>query len=155
MMKNSQKGPLSVAGLVIAATALLLPLTGCGSEEAQPAEPDASYTTQGRVAMKKTPDSPASEFQIFHESIPNFVNGQGEVIGMNAHQMSFPRVAEDIDVDSLEIGQPVRFTFDVTWTDPTTPVWIVTELEVLPAETTFAFETPAEEEAKPPVDAGG
>lgn len=95
--------------------------------------------------MKKTPDSPASEFQIFHESIPNFVNGQGEVVGMGSHQMPFPRVADGIDVDSLEVGQPVRFTFDVTWSDTGTPTWMITELELLPDDTRFAFEDdPAE-----------
>ena len=148
MTKNFQKGPLTAAGLVVMA-ALTVPLTGCGSEETQTAAPVASYTTQGRVAMKKTPDSPASEFQIFHESIPNFVNGQGEVIGMNAHQMSFPAVAEDIDVDALQIGQPVRFTFEVTYPDPSRPDWIITELEPLPAETTFAFES-ADDDADEP-----
>lgn len=142
-MKNLfRTGPLLAAGLVVSCLNML----ACEREQdAATATPDARYTTQGRVAMKKTPDSPASEFQIFHESIPNFVNGEGEVVGMNAHQMPFPRVAEGIDIDALEVGQPVRFTFDVTWNDAGTPTWIITELEMLPDGTTFEFETePAE-----------
>lgn len=152
-MKNFfRTGPLLAAGLVVACLSLI----ACEAEQAEvSAEPDASYTTQGRVAMKQTPDSPASEFRIFHESIPNFVDGTGEVVGMNAHEMPFPRVAEGIDLDSLEVGQPVRFTFDVTWSDAGTPTWIITELEPLPEDTRFAFESdPADEgdqAERPPV----
>ena len=145
MMMNSQKGPLVAAGLVVAATALTIPLAGCGGEQASTTAPTASYTTQGRVVMVKTPDSPASSLKIFHEAIPNFVDAQGDVVGMPSHPMDFPRVADTIDADALAVGQPVRFTFEVAY-DPA-PSWIITELEMLPAETTFAFETPAEGEA--------
>ena len=135
--------PLLAAGFVLSAVLLALHLGGCGGEapETAAATPDASYTTQGRVFMVKTPESPASSFMIHHETIPNFVNRQGEVIGMRSHAMDFPRVAEGVDISSLEVGQPVRFTFDVTWGD-TAPTWIITELEVLPEGTRFAFDLP-------------
>lgn len=147
-MKNALRtGPLLVAGLVV----FCLGLVSCG--ESEPA-PDARYTTQGRVYSVVTPDSPASEFKIHHEAIPNFVNGQGEVKGMNSHPMSFPRVAEGVDVETLEVGQPVRFTFDVTW-DETVATWIITELELLPDGTRFAFDPPLDAEPAPTPDSSG
>lgn len=147
-MKNALRtGPLLVAGLVV----FCLGLVSCG--ESGPT-PDARYTTQGRVYSVVTPDSPASEFKIHHEAIPNFVNGQGEVKGMNSHPMSFPKAADGIDISSLEVGQAVRFTFDVTW-DGTVATWIITELERLPDDTRFAFEKPEEDEAAPTPDSPG
>lgn len=125
-------------------------LVSCG--ESEPA-PGARYTTQGRVYSVVTPDSPASEFKIYHEAIPNFVNGQGEVEGMTSHPMSFPRAAEGIDIESLEVGQAVRFTFDVTW-EPTAK-WVITELELLPDDTRFAFEKPEDAEPAPTPDSSG
>jgi len=140
-MKNAlRNGPLLAAGLVV----VCLGLVSCG--ESEPA-PDARYTTQGRVAMVEDPKSPANTFKIHHEAIPNFVNGQGEVVGMNSHPMDFPRVAEGIEIDSLQVGQPVRFTFDVTWGEAA-PTWIITELELLPDDTRFAFEPAMEDEAE-------
>ncbi|UYV12202.1 MAG: hypothetical protein NCW75_12990 [Phycisphaera sp.] len=147
-MKNAPRtGPLLAAGLVVVS----LGLFACGESDPTP---DARYTTQGRVYSVVTPESPASEFKIHHEAIPNFVNGQGEVVGMNSHPMSFPRVAEGIDVQPLEVGQPVRFTFDVTWGE-SSPTWVITELELLPDDTRFAFEMPEGDESAPTPDSSG
>lgn len=144
-MKNALRtGPLLVAGLVV----FCLGLVSCG--ESGPT-PDARYTTQGRVAMVPSPESPASTFMIHHEAIPNFVDGKGEVKGMNSHPMDFPKVADGIDIASLEVGHAVRFTFDVTW-DGTVPTWIITELERLPDDTRFAFEKAEEDETAPTPD---
>lgn len=155
-MRNALRiGPLLAAGLVVGLAITPLALTGCGTEEAAP-QTAARYTTQGRVVMVKTPDSPASSLKIHHEAIPNFVDGQGRVVGMPSHPMDFPRVAEGIDAASLEVGQAVRITFDVTW-EPS-PGWIITELEMLPPDTRFAFEpeTPGTEEPaeEAPADTG-
>jgi hypothetical protein len=149
-MKHAPRnGPLLAAGLVVCSLGLSSCGEGSGSNPSQQtAAPDARYTTQGRVAMVVSPDSPASTFKIHHEAIPNFVNGQGEVVGMNSHPMDFPNVAEGIDVGSLKVGDPVRFTFDVTWGE-STPKWVITELELLPEGTRFAFEQPAESETTP------
>jgi len=153
MMKTTRTGPLLVAGVFLCTLGLpSLAISGCG-EEAQAPAPAASYTTQGRVVMVKTPDSPASSLKIHHEAIPNFVDGQGQVVGMPSHPMDFPRVADTIDVDSLVVGRAVRFTFDVTW-DPS-PSWIITELEFLPDETRFAFEQPAAADEAEPDSSGG
>lgn len=104
--------------------------------------------------MVVTPDSPASTFKIHHEAIPNFVNGKGEVVGMNSHPMDFPNVADGIDIASLEVGRPVRFTFDVTWGE-SAPTWVITELEVLPDDTRFAFEKSEDGEPVPTPDSSG
>ncbi len=146
MLNALRTGPLFAAGLVIAC----LNLFAC--DESVPT-PDARYTTQGRVAMVRTPDSPASTLKIHHESIPNFVDGQGNVVGMQSHPMDFPRAADGIDIESLEVGQAVRFTFDVTW-QPTAK-WVITELELLPDDTRFAFEKADVEVPAPTPDSPG
>lgn len=149
MMHAHRSRPLLAAGLVLTSLSLL----ACGE---QAPTPDARYTTQGRVYSVRTPDSPASEFKIFHEAIPNFMNAQGQVVGMPSHPMTFPRAADGIDLDSLEVGQAVHFTFDVTWQP--TATWIITELEHLPDDTRFAFEKPdqeAEQQGTTPDSPGG
>lgn len=135
-----RKGPLFAAGLVVAA----LSIAACEREPA----PDARYTTQGRVVMVPTRKSPASTLKIHHEAIPNFVDGQGKVVGMPSHPMDFPSAAEGIDLDALEVGQAVRFTFDVYWQPQTR--WVISELERLPDDTRFAFEPDAAEEPAAP-----
>lgn len=153
-MKNFLRiGPLLAAGLVVVG----LGMFACEAEQHDAAaSPDARYTTQGRVAMVPSPESPASEFKIHHEAIPNFVNGKGEVVGMGSHPMPFPRVAEGIDTASLSVGEPVRFTFEVTWSDTGVPTWVITELERLPEGTTFAFEAdPAEADPAVTPDSSG
>jgi hypothetical protein len=146
MLKTLRTGPLLAAGLVVGCLHLL----ACGQTE--PA-PDASYTTQGRVVMVKDPKSPASTLKIHHEAIPNFVDGQGQVVGMHSHPMDFPRAAEGIDIDALEVGQAVRFTFDVYWQPETR--WVITDLERLPDDTRFAFETPTDEQPTSTPDSSG
>lgn len=146
MKKTTRSRPLFAAGVFV--SALVLTLNGCGSEDADTAHatPDASYTTQGRVVMIKTPGSPASGLKIHHEAIPNFVDGEGKVVGMPSHPMDFPRVAPGIDADTLKVGDAVRFTFDVTWQP--SPTWVISNLERLPDDTRFAFEAqpdPADE----------
>lgn len=133
MITNSRIGPLLAAGLVVSTLAL----HSCKREDPRPA-PDATYTTQGRVVMVPTPGSPASLLKIHHESIPNFTNAQGRVIGMKSHAMDFPTAASGVDAASLRVGDAVRFTFEVTWQP--VPSWIITQLERLPEDTRFEFE---------------
>lgn len=157
MKKITRNRPLLAAGVFV--STLALALTGCGSDEANNqtnTTPDASYTTQGRVVMIKTPGSPASGLKIHHEAIPNFVDGQGKVVGMPSHPMDFPRVAPGIDADALKVGDAVRFTFDVTWQP--SPTWVISDLDHLPDDTRFAFEAqtdPADEPQTPDPDSDG
>lgn len=152
MNTTLRTGPLLSAGLVIGTLAL----HACSREEATPAPtPDARYTTQGRVVMVPTKGSPASLLKIHHEAIPNFTDGNGRVVGMKSHAMDFPMAAEGVDAASLQVGQGVRFTFEVTWRPA--PSWTITHLEVLPEDTRFAFEagTPDEPTASTPDSHGG
>ncbi|MEO1008099.1 MAG: hypothetical protein AAFX79_06010 [Planctomycetota bacterium] len=113
-----------------------------GCSESAPEAQAYAYTTQGRVTMLPG-GGPANTLRIWHEDIPSFVGQDGSVVGMNSHDMGFPSVDEGIDLSAIEVGDPVRFRFEVTW-GPSTSLE-VTMIEELPADTTFAFEQPPAE----------
>ena len=111
-------------------------LAGCGGSEsssAKSAEPGASasppaksYTTTGQVRALPS-EVPGSELVIFHEQIDDFIGADGRVQPMRGHAMPFPNIADTVQLDGLEPGDRVRFTFLVDWAAD--PVYIVTELE--------------------------
>jgi len=111
-------------------------------------EADQTYSTRGEVASLVEAGSPASEFRIRHEAIDHFVDMHGEVVGMSSHAMTFPYVAPGVEVDGLQVGDKVGFTFEVRW--DADPRWIITELGVLDAGTALDFRKaqPAQDEAK-------
>lgn len=122
--------------------AVLLPalvLAGCSEQPGRSAdrptaeavfagEPDAVYTTRGRVqALPTDPDS--SKLVILHEPIDGFRDRSGEDVGMNAHAMEFPAVSPEVSLDGVFPGDAVRFSFEVFWPEGGPPLWRVSELE--------------------------
>lgn len=95
------------------------------------------YTTRGVVRALPDPSNPASEFQIQHEEIPEFVNGQGETVGMRTMTMPFPTLADGVSLEGLAVGDKITFTFGVVWVQGASrpyPRWTVTAIEKLPPE---------------------
>ena len=98
---------------------------------------DQVYSTRGEVSSLVVAGSPASEFRITHEAIDSFVNKRGDTVGMSSHAMTFPYVAPGVDVDALQIGDKVGFTFEVRWNED--PRWVITELSVLAPDTPLEY----------------
>jgi hypothetical protein len=135
------------------APALVAGLGACGSEEEQPAtgadqqtgeapaqrEPDQIYTVRGEVRQLPDPENPAASLQIRHEQIPDFVNRDGDVVGMRPMIMPFTP-APGLDLSGVSVGDKITFTFDVDW--DVAPTFLVTEIQPLPPETELDFTAP-------------
>lgn len=103
-------------------------------------EPDQVYTVRGEIRQLPDGENPAMGLQIRHESIPDFVNRDGDVVGMRPMIMQFTP-APDLDLSALVVGDKISFTFDVDWDGA--PLMLVTEIEPLPADTELDFSAPA------------
>lgn len=130
--------------------AVSLGAAGC-SNESEPAAPPADTIVRvdtyedilGIVATLPEAGKPGSEFKIHHEHIPGFKTKEGTVFvtadgvpGMKSMVMSFP-LGEGVTLDGLEIGDKVRFSFDVNWGGR--PPWVVTTIEEIDPETEIDF----------------
>jgi Cu/Ag efflux protein CusF len=125
---------LTVAGLA---------LFGCGREDAamQPAVVH-SYEVRGVVRQLPRPDTPQPELWIHHESIPTFVDINGEAKGMEAMTMPFIP-AEGLSLDGIVVGDKVTFALEVDW--GATPPATITTIEKLPADTLLEWEAATED----------
>jgi hypothetical protein len=147
-------GRMGVGGVICGLSVALAGFgaSGCKQESAPPATvpraelgtPSAVYTVRGSVEAMPDPASPMSAFEVKHEAIDNFVDSEGEVVGMGAMVMPFP-LAEGVSVADLRKGDVVEVTFAVWWKPRRH--WEATRIEKLPPETPLEFR-----EAKPPRD---
>jgi len=122
------------AGSILAAA---LGLGACGTEKPEgddaPGERararayDHAYTVRGRVVSLPTDDDP---LRIRHEPIHGFLNRENELVGMNAMEMEFPRLAEGVSLEGIEPGDAVAFAFEVDWSGGG-PAWTVSSLAAL------------------------
>ncbi|HZW08912.1 MAG TPA: copper-binding protein [Phycisphaerales bacterium] len=106
-----------------------------------------SYTVRGQVVSVPTPERPIDDLQIRHEAIPNYADRKGDVVvnskgerGMRSMTMGFP-VAEGVSLAEIAPGDPVEFTFVVTWGE-NYPTFELTHIRELPAETPLDFSGP-------------
>ncbi|MFG0283534.1 MAG: copper-binding protein [Phycisphaerales bacterium JB039] len=148
MLRTTCAARRLTAGLVCA---LAAGLCACGPgaetpEQAAPdipaatgRQPDQIYTVRGQIVQLPDPENPAKALQIQHENIPDFINRFGEKSGMKPMAMPFTP-APGLDLSSLAIGAKVEFTFDVDWDG--SPLFQVTAIEELPAETELDFTPP-------------
>ncbi|MEM1445863.1 MAG: copper-binding protein [Planctomycetota bacterium] len=123
-------------------TLLCLPLlTGCPSGEVASSAPttpavDLSdpatkvYDVRGFIVALPDPANPASDLQINHEEIPDFVNVEGEVSGMKAMVMPFP-LAPGVSLEGLAVGDPVALSFAVNWDAEGSRPWELTQITKL------------------------
>ncbi len=108
------------AGTVVLCALAATAFAGCEKPPAPEAagakspSPVHRYTTKGRVAQLPDPAVRGSMFQVAHEAIPDFVDRDGKVTGMNAMTMPFPP-APGVSLEGLKVGDAVEITFEVRW----------------------------------------
>jgi len=127
---------------LLCAFGALAPVSGCsdvasdGDDHAE-RRVDAVYETRGQIVSLPDPMNPASEFMIHHEAIDRLVWDDGTMRGMDAMVMPFPAVADNVSLDGIEVGDVVRFSFDVAWEGD--PKWKVISMEEIDPGTELIF----------------
>jgi hypothetical protein len=109
--------------------ALALLAAGC-------ARSGRDYTVRGRVAQLPEPGNPASGFVVAHQAVDDFVDRQGEVVGMDPMTMTFP-LSSEVSLAGLAVNDPVEFTLHVDWS--ATPPVRITQVHKLPPGTPIVF----------------
>lgn len=94
------------------------------------------YTVRGRVAQLPEAGNPASGFVVAHQAVDDFVDRQGEVVGMDPMTMSFP-LGPKVSLAGLAVNDPVEFTLHVDWS--ATPPVRITSVHKLPPGTPIVF----------------
>lgn len=134
---------MGVAGSTrLLAAMLVLLLVGCGERDGtdasngnDPYDEDAplemTYYVRGIVIELP---SERGDLVIRHESIPEFMNIKGEIVGMSSMQMSFPLGAE-ASLEGIVVGDKVQFVFEVDWA----PSYFIVEISTLAPETELDF----------------
>jgi Cu/Ag efflux protein CusF len=125
----------------LAAAAGLALLAACGGgEKAKQAAPAPDvYHTRGVVEKLPSATGPDHAIYIHHVAIPEYRDDTGAVVGMGTMTMPFP-LAKGLKIDGLAPGDPVAFTFAVTWKPRSG--YEITELRELPAGTVIEFAAP-------------
>jgi hypothetical protein len=88
------------------------------------------YEVRGEVTRLPSAAEPA--LFVRHEAVPEFVDMDGEVVGMDSMTMPFP-LSEGVGLDGVEPGDKVRFTLEVEWEGD--PPYRITRVEELAAGT--------------------
>jgi len=134
---------LRVLGVVLFCFAVVGVAPGCKKQESSsPATPTIqkdSYTVRGLVVQLPDPASPAADFSVRHEAIPNFRQQDGN-LGMDVMDMPFP-LAPGLDISTLKIGDKVELTFevDLNLAESKFLGYRATKVVVLPPETELDF----------------
>ncbi len=124
----------SVAVAGVLAAAVLAASGGCGRKV--PMSVADVYTVRGVVEKLPLAEGPDHDLYIHHAPIPNFRDEHGKVVGMRSMTMPFP-VADGVSLAGLAPGDPVEFTFAVSWKQPAG--YQVTRIQKLPAGTVVDF----------------
>lgn len=125
------------------AALLLLALIACGGGERTAAETESisagvpivtTYRVRGRIVS--LPTAPGGDIQIAHEAIPDLVDAEGNVLGMDAMTMFFD-LDEAIQQDAFQTGDVIEFDLAVDWQGD--PPASVTWMSKLPEDTELIF----------------
>jgi Cu/Ag efflux protein CusF len=116
---------------------LLLILGSCSGKGSGSGQ---TYTTRGQVVQLPDPTNPG--LTLNHEAIDQFMDRQGEIVGMDPMSMSYP-VAKDLSLEEIQVGDVVEFKWHVDWNAE--PAVEIIEVRKLPAGTKLDFRA-----AKPP-----
>ncbi len=121
--------------LALLFTALMLCLSCAPTDDDTPV--DQVYTLRGIV--QALPRAGQHEISIHHEAVPDFVNSEGEVVGMGAMTMPF-HLAEKELADTLAPGDKISFELEVRWSGR--HLVTVRKLTKLPQGIVLDFEKP-------------
>ena len=124
----------SVACVGVLAVAVLAAFGGCGRKS--PVSVADVYTVRGVVEKLPQAEGPDRDLYIHHAPIPNFRDEHGKVVGMRSMTMPFP-VADGVSLAGIAPGDPVEFTFAVSWKQPAG--YQVMRIHKLPAGTVVDF----------------
>jgi hypothetical protein len=126
-------------GLLLLGAALVS--SGCSGESAPDDSltfvADQTYTDlPGTIKVLPNPARPIDDFAIAHEHIPEFRGEDGEIFinsdgtpGMKAMTMPF-NLAPGISIEGFNVGDRVRFGFEVDWDGD--PRYRIHEIELQP-----------------------
>jgi Copper binding periplasmic protein CusF len=145
--------PLRLRALWLAAA--VLPGLACGGPGASPVSPSGTtYAVRGEIERLPDPATSGSarEIWIRHESVPEFENSAGEVVGMESMTMPF-QLAADASVEGLQVGDRVAFELRVDWQGKGAPAE-VSGLRKLASGTALEFDAPADANAPAAADDG-
>ncbi len=131
-------------------------LAGACDRDAGPASSSASvgdrdYRIAGEVV--RLPDERDPQVWIRHAAIPDFVDAEGNRVGMESMIMPFP-LAPGLDAAGLTPGDRIAFTLAMRWNDR--PANAITAIEPLPAGEALPWDPAPEADADPgaaPADA--
>ena len=169
--KSFPTAPFLAPGVVLGLFLLLGP-AGCGPTQDAPSDAAASPVVdaeavrpgvarvdvysdiQGVIAELPNPDDPRRSLRIRHTAIPGYRSAAGEVVGMSAMTMPFPR-DEGLSLDGLEVGTPVVFDFEVRVTGPTSFTYAVTRIAARPLAPSGAEDAPPPPPAPPAASDNG
>ena len=136
--------PLSALWLAAA----LLPGLACGGPGAAPPASTASvYSVRGEIQRLPDPATSGTEREIWirHESVPEFKNSAGAVVGMESMTMPF-QLAANASVEGLAVGDRVAFELRVDWKGKGVPAE-VSHFHKLTPGTALEFDAPADADA--------
>ena len=88
----------------------VLSLAGCFGEE----ETGRTYTVRGQVTQLPDPNNPGTGLHLNHEAIDDFVDREGEMVGMDPMTMPFP-VDEKVSLEGIAPGDVVELELHVDW----------------------------------------
>ena len=120
--------------------ALSTSLVACGGDGSPPGPDAAVYQSRGVVRRLPAEGAANPEIWLRHEAIPDFVDIEGNTVGMESMTMPF-RLDPSVSLVGIETGEKVAFELAVDW-DADLPVRI-TDLEELAPELSLDFESEA------------
>ncbi|HEX3131832.1 MAG TPA: copper-binding protein [Thermoanaerobaculia bacterium] len=106
---------------------------GCAGEGS---DSGRTYTTRGQVIQLPDPANPGTGLTLNHEAVDQFVDRQGETVGMDPMSMPFP-VSKDVSLDGIQVGDVVEFDLHVDWSKE--PAAEISRIRELPAGTKLDF----------------
>jgi len=91
------------------------------------------YAVRGEVL--RLPGQGEAGLTVRHEAVPNLVDMEGKVVGMESMTMSLP-LAASASTRGLAVGDKIAFVLAVDWVKPSIAV---ERIERLPPETVLDF----------------
>lgn len=130
MSERARAVRLAVLLSILGILAIAGGCTGKGSDSGR------TYTTRGQVVQLPDPANPGTGLTLNHEAVDQFMDRQGEIVGMDPMSMPFP-VAKDVSLEGIQVSDVVEFKLHVDWSQE--PAAEITEIRKLPAGTKLDF----------------